>query len=73
MKNLIQKIVNLYAANGKFHSFVIAMEFAIVGFLTTYSGGLPTSKDGWMALAAGIGGALWGAVKGWLRNNVAQQ
>jgi len=72
MKAFIQKVVALYAANGKFHSFVVAVEFAIVGFLTTYQGGLPVGRDGWSALGAGILGAIWGAVKGWLRNNVAQ-
>jgi len=72
MKQFVQKLVDLYAANGKFHSFVVALEFAFIGFFSTYSGGLPTTKDAWLALGAGIGGAVWGAVKGWLRNNVAQ-
>lgn len=72
MKNFINWVVSLYVQNKKFHSFVIALEFALVGFLSTYSGGVPTSKQGWISLGAGLVGAAWGAVKGWLRNNVVQ-
>jgi hypothetical protein len=72
MKAFVNKIVALYTANGKFHAFVVALEFAAVGFVTTYQGGLPTGRDGWSAFFAGLAGAVWGGVKGWLRNNVPQ-
>jgi hypothetical protein len=70
MKALLQKIAAAYAANGKFHSFVVAMEYAAVGFLTTWTGGIPSGKAGWFALDSAFGGVLVGAFKGWLRNNV---
>jgi hypothetical protein len=73
MKNFINKIVALYVANKKFHSFVVALEFAAVGFVTTYQGGLPTSHDAWAAFVSGLLGAVWGGLKGWLRNNAVQQ
>ena len=71
MKNFIQKIVTYYNQNARFHSFVITLEYAAVGFLVSYSGGVPTSKSGWAALASGLAGAVIGSVKRWLATNVA--
>ena len=71
MKNFIQKIVTFYNTNSKFHSFVITLEYAAVGFLVSYSGGVPSSKSGWTALASGFAGAVVGSVKRWLATNVA--
>jgi hypothetical protein len=69
---LFRRIVATYRLNGKFHALVIAVEFAAIGFLTTYQGGLPATHDAWSALISGLVGAVWGAVKGWLRANVTQ-
>ena len=72
MKKLINWVVSLYVQNKKFHALVVALEFAIIAFLSTYSGGIPTSKQGWISLGAGLLGAAWGALKGWARNNLVQ-
>lgn len=66
-----QKIVTLYAANGKFHALVVAIEMALVSFGTSYNGGLPVTKAAWVSLGFAVGGAIWGGIKGWLRNDVA--
>lgn len=73
MKAAIQKLVNLYNTNTRFHSLVIALEYTGLGFLGSWSGGVPSSKSGWIALATGLGGALVGAGKRWLQTNVASQ
>jgi len=67
-----RKLIALYRLNGKFHSFVIAVEFAVVGFFTTYQGGIPVTHDAWSAFVSGLVGAVWGTVKGWMRANVTQ-
>lgn len=72
MNTIVKKVVDLYAQNKKFHSFVVGLEFAVVGFFTTYQGGLPATHDAWAALGAGLLGAVWGFFKGWLRNNITQ-
>jgi hypothetical protein len=64
-------LVNFYNVNNYFHSFTNGMVFALVGFITTYSQGVPSSKAGWLALASGVGGALFKALTRWLQNNVA--
>ena len=51
-----QKILNFYNTNAPFHSFVTALVFAIVSFATSYSGGMPTTKQAWTALAFAAGG-----------------
>ena len=66
-----QKIVNFYNTNTYFHSLVIALEYAAVGFLSSWSGGIPTSKSGWLTLGAAFLGAIVAALKRWLQNNVA--
>ena len=68
---MMQKLVNYYNTNSTFHSFVICLEYAAVCFITSYSGGMPTSKSGWAALGAGLVGALVGAFKRWAAVNVA--
>lgn len=65
------KIVNYYNTNSKFHSFVVAVEFALVSALSTYDGGVPTTKSAWIALGGFVAGVAWGAVKRWLVQNVA--
>jgi hypothetical protein len=67
----VTKILNWYNTNTYFHSFVLALEAALISFATSYSGGLPTNKSGWVALASALGGAVWGALKRWLSQNVA--
>lgn len=69
IRTAFQKLVQLYTANGKFHSFVVACETGLASGLTSYSGGVPSGKAGWIALATFVGGFLWGSVKGWLRQN----
>jgi hypothetical protein len=66
-----QKVMNFYNTNAPFHSLVIALEYATVSFLTSYSGGLPKGKAGWVALVASLGGALWAAGKRWMATNEA--
>jgi hypothetical protein len=66
-----QKLLNFYNTNAVFHSFVVGMEMATVSFITSYNGGLPTTKAEWVSVAAGVGGMLWGALKRWLATNVA--
>lgn len=68
-----QRVMNYYNTNAKFHSFVVAVEYAAVGFLSTWPGGVPTSKQGWVALGAGVAGAIISAVKRWAATNVATQ
>lgn len=68
---MFKNLVNLYNANGKLHSFVVTVEYAVLGFVLTYTGGWPTSKTAWSTLGAAVAGVLWGSFKGWLRNNVA--
>ncbi|HXM63718.1 MAG TPA: hypothetical protein VN950_22850 [Terriglobales bacterium] len=71
MNSFVQKLVTLYSANGKFHSFVVALEVGASSGLTSYGGGLPTNKASLIAAGLFVGGFIWGSVKGWLRNNVA--
>lgn len=71
MKNLIKKVLNYYNSNTYFHSFVLAIEAAVISFATAYNGGIPASKSAWVGLACAFGGALWGACKRWLASNVA--
>ena len=72
IKTWIQKIVTLYAANGKFHSFVSAIAIGLgTGVSTALVGGIPLNKAGWLVAGGVIVGALKGALTGWLRNNVA--
>jgi hypothetical protein len=68
---MIKKIVNFYNTSTVFHSFVSGVEGAIVGALSSWSGGVPVGKAGWIALAAFIGKALWSWWKRWAQNNVA--
>jgi hypothetical protein len=70
MKGFITKVLNFYNTNAKFHSFVMAVEYAVVGFVVSY-GSVPSNKAGWAALGAGLVGAGWGAIKRWLLTNVA--
>jgi hypothetical protein len=67
----MQKIINYYNTNAKFHAFVLGLEMSIATALTSYSGGFPTTKSAWIAFAAFIGGAAWGGIKRWLQQNVA--
>jgi len=67
---MFNKIVNFYKTNGKFHSFVVAVEFGLVSGLTSLTGGIPGTKAGWIALAGIVGGAVWGAAKRWATTNV---
>jgi len=65
------KLMNFYNTNALFHSLVLGVEAAIISFATSYNGGLPTNKAGWVSLAFGVGGAVWGAIKRWMATNVA--
>lgn len=66
-----QKLLNLYNSNAYFHSFVVALEMAVVSFATSYNGGLPSSKSAWVSLGFAVSGVLWGAAKRWMATNVA--
>lgn len=66
-----RKVMNYYNTNAKFHGLVIAVEYAGISFLTSWSGGVPTGKSGWVALGGGLIGAVVGAVKRWMATNVA--
>ena len=68
-----QSLMNYYNTNSKFHSFVVAVEFAAVSAATSWDGGLPTTKSAWLALGGFSGGLIWGAVKRWLATNVATE
>ena len=72
MKKAFQRIVTLYAANGKFHTFVNAVAIgAGTGISTAFIGGIPLTKSGWLVVGGVILGGVKGAITGWLRNNVA--
>jgi len=71
MKALIESVINFYNTNAYFHSFVIAVEMAVVSFATSWQGGLPTTKAAWVSLGFAVGGAVWAAIKRWLATNVA--
>lgn len=72
MKTIFQKIVTLYSANGKFHSFVQAiLSGALMGAGLAFAGGIPLSKSAWIVAGGIVFGAIKGAVTGWLRTNVA--
>ena len=73
LKALLMKIIATYAAHGKFYALVTALEMAAVSYLVSYSGGLPTNKSQLFAFLAGLGGAAWGAIKGWLVNYQASK
>ena len=75
MKNLLQKIANFYNTNAKFHSFVLAIEYAAASFLTAYFsvGTLPTNKKALIAFGVGMVGALVAAMKRWIVTNLATQ
>lgn len=66
-----EKIINFYNTNLYFHSFILAIEAAIISFFTSYNGGIPASRAAWISLAFAVGGALWGAIKRWMATNVA--
>lgn len=66
-----EKIVNFYNTNAAFHSFVVALEMAVVSFVTSYNGGVPATKAALVSLCFAFAGAIWGAVKRWLATNVA--
>jgi hypothetical protein len=72
MKKWIQQIVTLYAANGKFHTFVNAVAIGGgTGISTAFIGGIPLNKAGWLMAGGAILGGVKGAITGWLRTNVA--
>lgn len=73
MREFMNSLMNYYNTNAKFHSFVVFVEMGAVSFATSYSGGLPTTKAGWVALVFAGGGAVWGAIKRWLSTNVATE
>lgn len=75
MKNFVQKIVNFYNTNAKFHSFVVAVEYGAVSFVTGYfsTGNLPMSKKALVAFGVGLVGAVIAAVKRWAATNLATQ
>jgi hypothetical protein len=68
---MLTKIINFYNQNAYFHSFVIAVEFALVSFMTSYNGGIPVNQTAWVSFGSALGGAVWAAVKRWLATNVA--
>lgn len=71
MNALLQKLVNLYNTNAKFHAFVGTIAFAAVGFFSVYDGGVPTTKHAWVALGCGLAGAIYAGVKRWAQTNLA--
>jgi hypothetical protein len=66
-----EKLMNLYNTNSTFHSFVTGLEGAIVSAATSYTGGVPTNKTGWYALASFFGVAVYNYIKRYLQTNVA--
>jgi hypothetical protein len=71
MSNFFKKILNFYNTNTYFHSFILALEAAVISFVASYHGGVPASKAAWLSLLFAFAGALWGAIKRWLASNVA--
>jgi len=70
--NLWEKVVTIYAANGKFHSLVQAVLAGLVsGLSLALVGGIPLSKSTWIVAGGIVFGAIKGALTGWLRVNVA--
>ena len=67
----MKAIVNLYNTNTYFHSLVLAIEAALISFVTSYNGGIPTTKAAWLSVLFALGGAIWGAVKRYLASNAA--
>jgi len=68
-----ERLMNFYNTSAAFHSFVVALEYAAISFITSYQGGVPSSKAGWLALGGAFLGALVGGIKRWLATNVATQ
>ena len=73
IKGFLQKLANFYNTNAKFHSFVVGLETTAYTFLSTsiLAGGIPSSKRALVALAIGLGGALWAWFKRWAATNLA--
>lgn len=71
MKQWIRNIVNFYNQNAAMHSFVSGLEGAVVGALTSWGGGIPVNKSGWIVLGCFVGKAAWGYIKHWLQVNAA--
>ena len=69
---MIQRLISLYESNAYVKSLVTALEMTVVSFVTSYSGGLPSSKSGWVALASALGGAVWSALRTWLVQNAVK-
>lgn len=66
-----QKIMNLYNTNTTFHSLVTGLEGALVSAITSWNGGIPVNKTGWVALGSFVGVALYNFLKRWMQQNVA--
>jgi cyanate permease len=66
-------LINLYNTNTLFHGFVTGLEFAILTWFAQLSGGVPTTKSGWITLVVGLGGAVYGFLRNWITTYVASQ
>lgn len=66
-----KKIMNYYNTQPLFQSFVSGAEGAVLGALSSWSGGIPLNKAGWITLACFFGKALYGWGKRWMQQNVA--
>lgn len=68
---MLQKIINYYNTNAYFHSFVGALEGALLVFFATYNGGIPSTRAAWLILIGAVVKALFNAAKRWTQTNVA--
>jgi hypothetical protein len=70
IKKSIKYIVNLYNTNVYFHSLATTVEYASIGFFSTYKTGVPTTKSAWTALFVGLSGTIIGSMRGWVKNSI---
>lgn len=67
------KLANFYATNTLFHSLVHGVLFAVLGYVVSLHGGIPSNAAGWAALGSGIAGAVWGVVTQIITGSVLTQ
>jgi hypothetical protein len=68
---MLRKIFNYYNTNVTFHSFIQGGIGALLVAVTTYSGGVPVNKAGWLAVIAFFVKAIISWATRWAQQNVA--
>jgi drug/metabolite transporter (DMT)-like permease len=70
---MLTKLASYYNTNTAFHSFVQGALAATIAFFASWTGGVPTSKQGWWMMGAGVGKALFSWWTRWAqsRQNVS--